>query len=198
MKRPAEQNHYELLEVAPDASRRDIRVAYELARRTYSGESSAVQPLFSADERARLFRQIEAAYRILDDPEARRQYDATLGIADTVSSTAPEAVSVSPSEMITNAPLSEGLPEGEVTGVWLRQIREAQGRRLEEIADRTRINLTYLQDIEEEAMTRLPPEVFLRGYVGQYAAALRLDAKGVAEGYLKRYRVWKQRSSTAR
>jgi len=193
MKRPAEQNHYELLEVAPGASRRDIRVAYELARRTYSGESPAVQPLFSADERARLFRQIEAAYRTLDDPEARRRYDAALGIAPIA------AVSVSPTEEVTKAPLIvDVLPEGEVTGAVLRRIREQQGRRLEEIADRTRINLAYLQDIEEDAMMRLPPEVFLRGYVGQYATVLRLDAKEVTEGYLKRYRAWKQQSGAAR
>jgi len=197
MKRLAEQNHYELLEVGSGASRRDIRMAYELARRTYSGASPAAQPLFPADERTALFRQIEAAYRTLDDPEARRQYDIAIGIAPTVAGSEVVPVSLA-AEAVKTSPNGEILPEGEITGAVLRQVRERQGRRLEEIADRTRINVSYLHDIEEEAMTRLPPEVFLRGYVGQYAAALRLDAKVVTDGYLKRYRVWKQQAGASR
>ncbi len=193
MKRQAEQDHYELLEVEHGASRRDIRLAYELARRTYGGESPAAQPLFPAGERAQLFRQIEAAYRTLDDPEARRRYDAELGIAPVVigSEAAPVARAAEATKVL---PTGGVLPEEEITGALLRRIREEQGRRLEEIADRTRINVTYLHDIEEDAMARLPLEVFLRGYIGQYAAVLRLDTKWVTEGYLKRYRAWKQQS----
>jgi len=197
MKRLADQNHYELLEVAPEASRRDLRMAYELARRTYSGDAPAAQPLFPLEEREALFRQIEAAYRILDNPETRRRYDATLGIRSTLAESGPRHVSPVV-EGATAPPSRDILPDEEITGALLRRVREQQGRRLEEIADRTRINLACLHDIEEEAMTRLPPELFLRGYVGQYAAALHLDAKGIAEGYLKRYRAWKPSSGVVR
>jgi len=190
MKRPTEQNYYELLEVATNASRREIRTAYELARRTYGSDSPAAYPLFSADERAELFRKIEAAYRTLDDPEARRRYDAASGIAPIAAGASSEKITDSP-------PTVDVLPEGEMSGAILRRIREQQGWPLEEIADRTRINLAYLHDIEEEAMTRLPPEVFLRSYVGQYAAVLRLDSKRVTEGYIKRYRAWKQQAGIA-
>jgi flagellar biosynthesis protein FlhG len=51
---------------------------------------------------------------------------------------------------------------------------------------RTKIRQTYLQAIEEERYEALPPPVFLRGFVREFAACLGLPAEEVARAFLKR------------
>ena len=43
-------------------------------------------------------------------------------------------------------------------------------------------------------MQSLPPEVYLRGYLTQYAQILRLDAGRVTGGYLQHYHRWKDQN----
>jgi len=185
MKRLADQDHYEVLDVPRAASWGDIRRAYDLARQTYTGDAPAAFPLFSAEERAHLFSRIEEAYRTLGDVQKRRAYDATL------AERAPDGVSASPTPDRAT-PESESLRIGEVTGERLRQIRQQRGVSLDEIAERTRVNVDYLLFIEEEKMAALPAEIYLRGYLAQYAATLRLDAASVTQGYLTRFRAWQE------
>ena len=55
----------------------------------------------------------------------------------------------------------------------------------------TKIRKQYFEDIEREKFSSLPAEVYLRGYVMEYAKYLSLDPVKVAEDYLNRYREWK-------
>ncbi|AKU91272.1 helix-turn-helix domain-containing protein [Vulgatibacter incomptus] len=74
----------------------------------------------------------------------------------------------------------------EFTGALLREVREVRGISLRDVSTRTRIGVNHLESIEEEAFSRLPDRVFLRGFLQSYARELRLDPARVAETYLAR------------
>jgi len=182
---PTEHNLYRLLDVAVTATPHEIRLAYELARRTYGGDSLATYSLFGAADRQAVMAQIDEAYRVLSDPERRRVYDATL----TAGLSAP-AVAATRADSVRPPPEPPPSPEAVVipdviTGRDLKQWRESLRMSLQTIADLTRINIKYLQYLEEDRHAKLPHTVFIRGYLLQYAKALKLDADRVLNGYLK-------------
>jgi curved DNA-binding protein CbpA len=188
---PTEQNLYRLLDVADTATPHEIRQAYELARRTYGGESLATYSLLGAEDRQAVMAQIEEAYRVLSDPERRRSYNArlTAGPASPVTSApavAPIKMAAGRAEPPPDAPPPEAtvIPDL-ITGRDLRQWREARRLSLQTIANLTRINLKYLQYLEEDQHAKLPHTVFIRSYLLQYAKALKLDADQVLNAYLK-------------
>jgi hypothetical protein len=78
-------------------------------------------------------------------------------------------------------------PETEYTGELLRQLREARGLSLQDMAKRTRISTTHLENLENEAFRLLPERVYLRGFLTAYARELKLDAARLSETYLARW-----------
>jgi len=72
-----------------------------------------------------------------------------------------------------------------ITGKDLRQLRESRRMSLQTIADLTRINIKYLQYLEEDQHGKLPHTVFIRSYLLQYAKTLKLDAEQLLSAYLK-------------
>jgi len=70
--------HYETLEISPNASFLDIRVAYKEILSIYDTDSPSTYSLFTPLERKNIFAQIEAAFHILSDPEKRKAYDTSL------------------------------------------------------------------------------------------------------------------------
>lgn len=70
------------------------------------------------------------------------------------------------------------------SGAALRAERLRCGLTLEAIAGRTKIRQTYLQAIEEDRFEALPPPVFLRGFVREFASCLGLPADEAARAYL--------------
>jgi flagellar biosynthesis protein FlhG len=75
----------------------------------------------------------------------------------------------------------------EITGATIRRIREARGLELGEIAQRTKISERHLRSIEEERFGDLPAPVYVRGFVTEFARALRIDPQRAAENYLRRF-----------
>ena len=67
-------------------------------------------------------------------------------------------------------------------------MRETRGIELGDIAQRTKISERYLRAIEDERFSDMPAAVYVRGYVMEYARALRIDPQRVVESYLARYR----------
>ena len=78
--------------------------------------------------------------------------------------------------------------ETEFSGALLRRIREAKGLELRELSTRTKISLSNLRALEDEAFETLPALVYLRGFVAEYARFLKLDIEQVTRSYLRRYR----------
>lgn len=73
-------SYYEVLDVAPNSSRLQIREAYIRLRSTYSSGSHALYSLVSDEEARDALDKIEEAYRVLDDETQRKDYDVSIGL----------------------------------------------------------------------------------------------------------------------
>jgi curved DNA-binding protein CbpA len=76
----------------------------------------------------------------------------------------------------------------EYTGTFLREIREYKNVAIDRMADMTRISKTHLTAIENEDVVKLPADVYVRGYVYQYAKVLKLNPDQVAASYLLHFK----------
>lgn len=83
MKRFEEQNYYEMLEIAFDASSNEIDRAYKNAVAIYSEDSLLTYSLFTSDEREAILKKLEEAYNTLIDDTRRRYYDKRLRLCQT-------------------------------------------------------------------------------------------------------------------
>ena len=70
-----------------------------------------------------------------------------------------------------------------ILGTYLSGAREALGLDLHDAAQQTRINVHYLKAMEEEDFSKLPGEVFIKGFLKNYGRFLKLPETEV----LKRY-----------
>ena len=195
MKPFREQNFYELLEVAPDASHEQLARAYATVKRTFGNNALGTHSLFDASERNELLKRLDEAWNTLSNPERRARYDRdVLGRAPAFLTFGDERHG---SARELQSPPAPPLAMTEVTGATLRARREAIGMPLQEIARNTRISIAYLQFIEEDHVKGLPHDAYLRGYLTQYAKALGLDPQVVADGYLRHARTVRERASKA-
>ena len=76
----------------------------------------------------------------------------------------------------------------EYTGKFLKEIREYKNVTIERIAEMTRISKTYINALENEDLTKLPAEVYVRGYVYQVAKVLKLNPDQVAASYILHFK----------
>src|SRR2546430_14745324 len=68
---------------------------------------------------------------------------------------------------------------GDSVGESFQGAREGKGLAVEEAAARTRILPQFLKAVEENNYTRLPDEVFVKGFVRSYARILGLDEAAI-------------------
>ena len=193
-------SHYELLEVPPTASFEDIRRANRRIRDVYGAESIAVSGLYDPASLEAVHRRLDLAYTTLMDAAKRKDYDGELfpdGVPMPVTPSVderiaapqrPAAKSEDPATLAARPPMPEISGRTEFSGPLLRQIREAVGVELREIAERSKIGMAYLQALEGEVFAKLPAPVYVRGFLAEYARALGLDAERVKQTYLDRYR----------
>lgn len=73
-----------------------------------------------------------------------------------------------------------------ISGLFLKKIRTKLEIELEDITATTKIMEYALTAIENEDYEALPPEVFLKGFLGNYAKCLNLDPKFITSGYLNK------------
>lgn len=212
-----ELSHYDILELDPSSTDEEIRRAYRRVREAYGADSMVVAGLYSKERLAVVQVRIDEAYETLIDEERRRAYDqqlfpdeqlprrrtgAPLPVAvERSERTGPVVAAVVPvegSEMAaSSAPVPPRMlppepdlgPGTEFTGFLLRQIREARGIDLTAISQRTKITVAHLRALEEEAVKSMPAQVYVRGFLVEYARFLRLDVMRVVETYLSRLRL---------
>jgi len=72
-------------------------------------------------------------------------------------------------------------------GARLRRARMRRGLELDQIAQVTKINPTYLRFLEEERFDDLPAAVYVRGFVAAYARCCGLDLGAVVPSYMERF-----------
>lgn len=63
----------------------------------------------------------------------------------------------------------------DTVGEFFKQARETKGLTLDEVASKTRIHPSFLRAIEEGNFTKLPDQVFVKGFVRSYARSLGMD-----------------------
>ncbi|MFQ5455122.1 MAG: helix-turn-helix domain-containing protein [Nitrospirota bacterium] len=191
MKRLSEQTHYEILDIDTDAAKTEIEAAYKLAKKTFGEDSLGTYSLFNPEEKNEILKRIEDAYRVLVNEKRREEYDSELekkGWKIERIKEKPEYKDVKREEPSIN--LSEILKKlnNEFTGKNLRMIRKKMNISLQEIANITRVNITYLQFIEDDDYEELPYEVYLKGYLTQYLKYMGIESRDVIDGYVKFYR----------
>ena len=184
MKPLRDQNYYEILEVPYGATWGEIQRAYELARLTYARNSVASYSLFKSAELDQILQKIEEAYRTLIDPKKREVYDSSL--RDKMGEIPPRREEKI-SRQKRNLP-EPYLSQEELSGKELKKIREQTGLSLPEIAEKTRISISYLLYLEEDNLRSLPPETYLRSYLNQYACVMGFDPKQVSDRYFAYFR----------
>jgi flagellar biosynthesis protein FlhG len=198
-------SHYELLEVPPTASFEDIRRANRRIREIYGAESIAISGLYDPASLEAVHRRLDLAYTTLMDAAKRKEYDLELfpdGVPMPVTPSSgsdarnlghrTDAPARPPAKVDDQAavrpPMPELTPITEFTGPLLRQIREAVGVELREIAEKSKIGMAYLHALEGEIFAKLPAAVYVRGFLSEYARALGLDAERVKQTYLARFK----------
>jgi flagellar biosynthesis protein FlhG len=192
-------SHYDLLEVPPTASFEDIRRANRRIRDVYGAESIAVSNLYDPAALEAVHRRLDLAYTTLMDAAKRKDYDLELfpdgvpvpiapAVSENVATSRPVAKVDEPATLAVRPAMPEIGAHTEFSGPLLRQIREAVGVELREIAERSKIGMAYLQALEAERFAKLPAPVYVRGFLAEYARALGLDAERVKQTYLDRYR----------
>jgi len=77
----------------------------------------------------------------------------------------------------------EAAPQTTGIGKVLRSEREKRGLSYSHISQQTRLRKVFLEALENEEWDRLPPPVFVRGFLRSYAAALGMDEDRVLSLY---------------
>lgn len=190
--------HYELLEVPPTASFEDIRRANRRIRDIYGAESIAISGLYDPASLEAVHRRLDLSYTTLMDAVKRKEYDLELFPDGVPLPLHPPGAAAPPvrtaaktddsGNLAVRPPMPELTPQTEFSGPLLRQIREAVGVELREIAERSKIGMAYLHALEGDLFGKLPAAVYVRGFLAEYARALGLDAERVKQTYLARYK----------
>jgi len=72
-----------------------------------------------------------------------------------------------------------------LVGEILRKRREELDKDLREIAEISKIRYDYLKAIEDEEFAKLPLEVYVKGYIREYAKILNIDPEVVINAYIQ-------------
>lgn len=214
LRRTEEQTLYEVLEVDPGASDEEIRRATRRMKETYAPDSLVLTGLCPPERVPVIQRRVEEAYDTLLDAERRRRYDLRLfpdGVpkeerrrlgsesGELKPTTDPKVsaahsggapgVAAEPPQPPAPPPLPPPpiTADTEFSGEILQRVRQALRLELKDIATRTKIGLSQLRAIEGESWDALPAQVYLRGFLQEYAKCLRLDSGQVVRSYLERY-----------
>ncbi len=204
-----EQSCYDLLEVDYQASPAEIKRSYQFALKSFGANSLASYSLFSQREREFVLNRVDEAFKTLIDTQKRKMYDEELirenkwpkELLERLKVEMEEQREVNVPEPV--APLSEEKKklltslilsiESEMgyNGASLKKVRELRGIDLNEVALRTKISKSHLKYIEEDQYEFLPPEVYVKGFVSQFAKILELNPEKVVASFVEYMRTGK-------
>ena len=198
------RNYYEILGVAPHVGSGQIQAAYRFARSLYSGEATPTYGLLSGDERAQMLALVEEAYAALSNPNVRRDYDLHLtsqGVgsvlppgplsgryeANSADGARPPRANHGPDPGPPEAPGEPARVPELVNGSVLKALRESQHLTIDQIAALSKVGGRFLRALEEDRHGALPGRVFARGFLIEYARAIRVSDTELVERYLRHW-----------
>jgi flagellar biosynthesis protein FlhG len=177
------RKYYDILELPPDAPFAEVRKKYLYLSAFYMGDSMELAAL-NGDapyhRRQIILAELQDAYNKMKDILGREEP------AQQPSESPKVSVSDSMKDYLNGITA--------YSGPILKEIREKMAIDLGGMANATKVQKRYLEEIEAEQFVRIPAEVYLRGYVIEYARYLSLDHQKVAEDYMKRYRKFRSSS----
>ncbi len=209
MKKFEDLSYYEILEISVGASSYEIREAYKEALAIYNEDSLTTYSLFTDDERDEIRERVEEAFLTLIDEVKRADYDQMLVDSGRVDEQILHGNQqgrptqlfahniVSYSNAVSNMvrkKIEEGdageiakkiLSEERISGRDLKRLRESVGIKQEEVFEITRISRSVLDAIENDHVESLPPPIYLKNFLKQYADILQLDSEKIVEGYTR-------------
>ncbi len=68
-------------------------------------------------------------------------------------------------------------------GQTLAQLRENKNLQIEQVADNLRLDITTVENLEKDNYERLPPAIFIQGYIRCYAKLLDIDPEQLIRQY---------------
>ena len=203
-----ELTYYEILDIDPNATFEEIRGAFREIQSIYDKDSLSTYSLFSKEERAVILAQAERAFSTLTDREKRAAYDRELleegKLSEEMlfSNKAKTPVPV----FNTNVPESNGQAlrdlkqktggrefqslkdviqaKDAISGKELKKLRGLAGISLTDIFEMSRVSVAVLEAIESDSITKLPPSIYLKGFLKSYAECLDLDPLRIVPGYM--------------
>lgn len=196
---------YENLEISVNSHPKDIQAAYQKKLEIYSDNSFVTIGLMTKEEKEKERDILEQNYKLLINSQSRQKYDEELisqklikeeeRISDYRDIQEQTRIFQESLESVSeNGKEGEGKNEiSEITyydGASLRKIRQAMKISVEEIVSETNIRSWYIESIEEERFDALPARLYLKGFLKQIAAYLKLSPEKVLRDYLERYDSW--------
>ncbi len=209
MKTFENENYYQVLQIPANARADEIKHAYRNALAIYEAESVATYSLFSDEQRERLLQAIETAFETLINEEKRTVYNQMLidtgqvNVADfsrqgqrklgtycdtrTLSNEkslrqwVQKKADTAEIRQLIDAILSKEI----LSGLELKQLREAYGIDIPEIHAVTKISGDSLKRIEANQFEDLPAEIYVKQFLKAYAEVLHIDSGHVIDSYLK-------------
>jgi curved DNA-binding protein CbpA len=192
----ADNNYYDVLEINPSASLRDILRSYQRLRIVYGANSPVTYTGIEDEERKVMLAKIEEAYLVLSISSKRREYDKLHKIEKcSTENTVKEEIKhntkgsfeVKTPKFKLDPAFEEEIKNQTIfDGAFLKRVREYKNIKLEDISTCTKISKNYFKLIEEEEASKFPAPIFLKNYLAQYATYLKLDPTYVCQSYLDR------------
>ena len=204
--------YYEILKIPDNSSSFEIKRAYQDALSLYNEDSLVTYSLFTDEERDKILKMVKEAYSTLIDETKRAVYDSFLGDSgqiemptpsienqekpppaqtynqtynmsdhDNSAERAKKTLRKEKLETLCNEIFSKDLISGED----LKTMRQTSGIKLSEINAVTKISISVLKSMEEDRIESLPPNLYLRNFLRQYAEMLQIDPQKIIDGYLK-------------
>jgi len=176
------QASFDLFGLSHEASKDEVERSFRELRNLYSEESLASYSLLDDAERQEKLESLRKAYdRIL------QSYSNTpkTGVA---SERRAEPCAAKSQRFRIDADFQQ------MPGLFLQQSRKALGLSLHDVAERTKVRSSLLQDIEEQRFGFLPAPVYLRGFLREFARMVNVpDANALIDAFMALYKNDKER-----
>ncbi len=191
-----EETYYDVLKVDRTATISEIVAAYHTAKNAFSRESMATYSLFSPEETQGILDRLDEAFHTLANIEKKREYDHILELKAQnidVPSMADMGMArraeLQGKKEKTAQKIAEFTPippdyKGELSGHFLKGLRENRGLTVDDVSKTTKIPSKYIVAIEKDDSAHMPARVYLQGFVKNLAVLYKLDPQLVTKGYL--------------